>query len=678
MKGFSRVCTRGKIVAAAGLVAALGVLAPSVAVADDAAVTTLTAPETTDQAATPTDASERSAAETDNATTVDAPETTEAPAAQVAGEDVVTQNASATPSLQASSDNQTVVAKIDNVAYASLDEAIAASKDGDTIDLSGDAQIATTNFIAKRVTVRGNGHTVTVAKQPGTEGGDLTIEGSGSLTFDNANVTFAGGGKWAVTMRDSGKLSFENGATATFTQVGIYTVGAGCSINVNASTMTFDGTSYTAIMNEYKGGQGYASINVTNGSNLTVENVGSGNNGITGFIVNVIKSQLHVDDNANQGLVRCTTTLDASTATISGNDIGITGYRGLDNLTLKNGSTLEMSGNKSAGIFLWGGNVDVQAGTSLSITGTGAAAEQGAYTGAICTYYYGTDYRSHVTLADGATVSLVNNPVGAINNGGEMYVGAGTTITGNGANAENGGGILNTGKIAVADGARLYNNHAKTSGDDICNATAADASSCGTIDFAATGDGWQLDSELGNCGHVIDGWYVDAAGSRWSAHSAGKHVETALEGSYSTPLALKAAHGLVCVDYKYVGEVPDSAQLPDMDVELEMGLPYNAKTQDGVDGWAFDGWYTDEACTQKWEDGAELAGSMTLFGKWTKDPVAPSAPETPSTPVKPAEAAKKPRKQLPQTSDDTSTPLGLLAGAAAALAAGLALRKRSK
>lgn len=30
-------------------------------------------------------------------------------------------------------------------------------------------------------------------------------------------------------------------------------------------------------------------------------------------------------------------------------------------------------------------------------------------------------------------------------------------------------------------------------------------------------------------------------------------------------------------------------------------------------------WYTDEDCTAKWDDDAELATSMTLFGKWTKN-----------------------------------------------------------
>ncbi len=38
---------------------------------------------------------------------------------------------------------------------------------------------------------------------------------------------------------------------------------------------------------------------------------------------------------------------------------------------MKNGSSLTMEDNNSAGIFLYGGNVDVQDGTTLTITGTG-------------------------------------------------------------------------------------------------------------------------------------------------------------------------------------------------------------------------------------------------------------------------------------------------------------------
>ena len=88
-----------------------------------------------------------------------------------------------------------------------------------------------------------------------------------------------------------------------------------------------------------------------------------------------------------------------------------------------------------------------------------------------------------------------------------------------------------------------------------------------------------------------------------------------------------------------------------------------------MEGYTFDGWYTDEACTTKWNDGDALTGSMTLYGKWTKNPAAPTTPDA---------GNKTPDKKLPQTGDTTSAALpALLAGGSlAALGAGIALRRR--
>ena len=560
------------------------------------------------------------------------------------------------------------VATIGNATYASLDEALVAAQPGSIIELQQDGVIAATNTISKAVTIKGNGkYSVEVKSQSGTDDGRLNISGSGSLTFDNAKVSFGNPSNWSVVMSDSGKLSFVNGSSATFTQHGIYTVGSGVEINVDKSSLTFSGTSYTPLMNEYQNGKGYAKINVTNGANLTIEK--SAINGATGFAIKVKSAELHIDNNGNQGLVRCITKLDASKATISGNDYGITGYAGLDNLTLTNGSKLEMANNKSAGIFLWGGNVDVQDGTKLSITGTGAEGvkQDAGFTGAIAC----ARSAANVNLSDGATVSLVDNPAGAINSDGNIYVGKGTEILRNGSAVEVGGGIWNRGTVTVADGAKLYNNHAATAGDDIYNT--------GDIDFKATGSDWRLDDNLGNCGHAIDGWYDDAKGNRWSAHSdAKKHVEAVEAGELKGALALKAAHGLACVDYAYVGDAPSDAVLPSTDVDLAFGSAYTAKAQASVAGWTFDGWYTDEACTVKWTDGAELPGSMTLYGKWTKNPETPATPAETQKPTTPKPASKA-KKGVPQTGDQSFAAVpALLAGGAAAIALGAKARRREK
>ena len=571
------------------------------------------------------------------------------------------------------------VATIGNATYASLDKALAAANSGDTIVLQQDGVIAATNTISKAVTIKGNGkYSVAVKSQSGTDDGRLNISGSGSLTFDNAKVSFGNPSNWSVVMSDSGKLSFVNGSSATFTQHGIYTVGSGVEINVDKSSLTVSGTPCTSLMNEYQNGKGYAKINVTNGGNLTIEKayrlpgVRVNSNGATGFAINVMNSDLHVDGNEDQGLVRCITKLDASKATISGNDYGITGYPWLDNLTLANGSKLEMANNKSAGIFLWGGNVDVQDGTELSITGTGAEGvkQDLGFTGAIACKSINPDSPANVNLSDGATVSLVDNPAGAINSDGNIYVGKGTEILCNGSAVEVGGGIWNRGTVTVADGAKLYNNHASKAGDDIYSA--------GVMDFKATGSDWQLDGNLGNCGHAIDGWYDDAEGTRWSAHNDSKHVNAVEAGKLEGALALKAAHGLACVDYAYVGDAPSDAVLPSTDVDLAFGSAYTAKAQAAVAGWTFDGWYTDEACTVKWTDGAELPGSMTLYGKWTKNPETPATPAETQKPTTPKPASKA-KKGVPQTGDQSFAAVpALLAGGAAAIALGAKARRREK
>lgn len=556
------------------------------------------------------------------------------------------------------------VAKIGDATYESLDEALAAANSGDTIVLQQDGVIATTNTISKAVTIKGNGKSVEVKSQSGTDDGRLNISGAGSLTFENARVSFGNPSNWSVVMADSGKLSFVNGSSAVFTQNGIYTVGSGVEINVDKSSLTFSGISYTSLMNEYQDGKGFAKINVTNGGNLKVEK--SAVNGATGFAIDVKNSELHIDNNVNQGLVRCITKLDASEATISGNDIGITGYARLDNLTLTNGSKLEMANNKSLGIFLWGGKVDVQDGTKLSVTGTGAEGvkQDAGYTGAIAC----ARSAANVNLSDGATVSLVDNPAGAINSDGNIYVGKGTEILRNGSAVEIGGGIWNRGTVTVANGAKLYNNHAATAGDDIY--------STGVMDFKATGSDWRLDDASGNCSHAIDGWYVDAEGTRWSAHNDAKHVQAVEAGKLEGALALKAAHGLACVDYAYVGDAPSDALLPSTDVDLEFGSAYTAKAQAAVAGWTFDGWYADEACTVKWEDGAELPGSMTLYGKWTKNPEAPATPAETQKPTTPKPASKA-KKGVPQTGDESfAAASALLAGGVAAIALGVKARRR--
>ena len=423
-------------------------------------------------------------------------------------------------------------AKIGNTKYETLDEAIVAAKENDVIELLKDCEL-TVGTINKTITINGNGKKVDVPKQEKIESGALAI--NAPATFNNTQLSFANESDWSVTMSGDGVFTLDQHSICTFETHGLY-ADNNATINVTGgSELKLQDTKYTAMMAD----RGYAYLNITQGSSILVDHAYVGDevpNGINNFKIKVENSNITVTNCENQGLVRCLLTLDNSKAKISGNDTGITGYNGTDVLTMKNSSTLTMENNKNAGIFIWGGNVDIQDGNTLTITGTGkelTEATDSRYNGAFVVYYFKDTYKADVKFADGAEVNLMDNATSAINNDGEIYIGKGTTIMNNGSKALYGGGIQNRGQITVADGAKLYNNHAEIAGDDIYNT--------GTITFGDVGEGWVLD----DCNHAITGWYDDGENARWCADTLPRHLkEYAPESGETHQLALKAAHGV--------------------------------------------------------------------------------------------------------------------------------------
>ena len=491
---------------------------------------------------------------------------------------------------------ESYTAKIGDVKYDTLDAAINAAQDGATIEIGNDEGVITVNEIRRNLVINGNGHTVTIPDQEKTEHRSLDI--FASLTFNNTNVKFANNlnaeNIWSATLNSNGALTLDEGSTCTIETHGIYAT-PNTSINVKGgSELTIRNTTYTAMM-----GENYALLNIENDSHLLIEN--SAINGMTRFITNVTGSTLRVLNCANQGLVRCPLTLDDSTAEISGNNYGISGYNKTDVLTMKNGSSLTMEDNKSAGIFLYGGNIDVQDGTTLTITGTGKNLDNtdDRSVGALAVYYYYNTYTANVNFADGASVNLVDNAVSAINNDGTLYIGKGTTITNNGSKALYGGGIQNRGNITIAPDAKLYNNHAKVAGDDIYNTSGTSADGLttytGSIDFEPVGDGWILDDCKEE--HPIVGWYQDGKEKRWNGD--GKDTEYyAVEyevkaEAVSDALALKAAHGKFCnVTYEVTGDKPSDAGDPPAPAKGKMGGSYTVAPAQTTSQsrYTFSGW----------------------------------------------------------------------------------------
>ena len=516
---------------------------------------------------------------------------------------------------------ETFTAKIGDTKYETLDAAINAAQDGDTIEI-GENCTLTIGTIKKAVVINGNSNTITIPEQ-GTENHALNI--NASLTFNKANVVFTNDidnvNQWSVTMNSDGVLTLDEGSTCTIETHGIY-ASPNAVINVyGGSKLTIRNTTYTAMMAE-----NYALLNIENDSHLLIEN--SAINGMTRFITTVTGSTLRVLNCANQGLVRCPLTLDDSTAEISGNDYGISGYNKTDVLTMKNGSSLTMEDNNSAGIFLYGGNIDVQDGTTLTITGTGKDLDNtdDRSVGALAVYYYYNTYAANVTFADGASVNLVDNAVSAINNDGTLYIGKGTTITNNGSKALYGGGIQNRGDITIAPDAKVYNNRASVAGDDIYNTTGDGmdrdkntVTYTGSLTLSPVGENWVLD----DCKDPIVGWYHDGKEKRWNGD--GKDTEYYADEyevkaeAVSDALALKAAHGKFCnVTYEVTGDIPSDAGNRPASAKVKMGGSYTvapaqttSQSRYTFSGWRING--TGDIVTSL----ENLQQDVKLVGVWS-------------------------------------------------------------
>ena len=529
-----------------------------------------------------------------------------------------------------------IVTETGTETYGTLDAAIEAAKSGAEIEIGNDEGVITVNEIRKNIVINGNGHTVTIPDQEKTDHRSLNIYAS--LTFNNTKVKFVNNldntNVWSATVNANSVLTLDQGSICTMENHGIYAEN-GAIINVKGqSKLTVKNTTYTALMAD----DGFANLNIEDGSEITITDAFHGSspqaNGINNFKIRVINSYLTVTHCENQGLVRCELTLDKSNAEISGNDMGITGYADTNVLTMKNGATLLIKDNAHSGIFMHGGNVDVQDGTALTITGTGNSVSEevveGYYVGALA-IRTADPANANVRFADNATVNLVDNAVSAIRNCGMIEIGADTVITNNGSKTQYGGGIRNYGEITVSAGAQLYNNHALMAGDDIYNGTYQYKTyTCdGKITFAPVGDGWILDDCKEE--HPIVGWYhdgkeklTDNAYKRWKGDGEGDDYYadeyTVGKEAVSDALALKAAHGQLCsVTYEVTGDIPSDAGAVPAAAKVKKGGSYTvapvqttSQSRYTFSGWRING--VGDVVTEI----KDIQQDVKLIGVWTR------------------------------------------------------------
>ena len=450
--------------------------------------------------------------------------------------------------------NNPAGAKINETAYDTLDAAIQAAAEGDTIVLLGnctttgmnlqtsltiqseEGQHYTVNFVDKGIALWGKALTFRncdvlmdgVGSTPYAEWTWMSISASkdASLTLDNVNMTMDAeettNSPHAIYFCSNNRLNLENGTVLTI-------------------------RNYANDALEWDGGDGGYNVNITNSTYISDHN----RSGFTGiFYTTVENGNVQVINSTGNGSNGSHFIFKDSEVDFSNN-----GSHGLStgDLTVEN-SRVTAKNNAYIGIAV-GGTMSVSDHSVLTITGNAAESLGYAAMRLYNDYTFSVDGTSelyindnyntglyvrqgNLTVADGAVLEIMGNQV--TNNqlggyGGGLYVGYGANYDPT---------------VVIPADAKIYNNHATAGGDDIYVSEGVNGPS---LTFGAVGADWALDGDP-DCTDAIDGWYQDSADNRWSAHRAPLY---ALEfdrfernglTTVTGALALKAAHGLVPVD----------------------------------------------------------------------------------------------------------------------------------
>jgi uncharacterized repeat protein (TIGR02543 family) len=477
-------------------------------------------------------------------------------------------------------------AKIGSTAYPTVQDAIDAAEDGDTVVLQPGAsadQLKITKVFDKDITFQGTG-TLTMDTYGWYFNHTLTLDGKGvQFNVTSDNNAFQGQEKlqrWLILCL-GGTINVKNGASMDFTfdskdGVTKYSPdGVTCAIYSNDnqnSTFNIDNGSSFFIHGKNtkgKGGQGIqlgktanSGIHVTNNSHFLIDGTNRGYvnspttdvensdftvqnctaNASNGGTFTAVNSTVNFLKNSGHGLSSGETTFKNST--LNSEENGYTGFDVQGELTAEN-STFNVSQN---GWHTWG--EDLFAGMRLR---NKASFDKSSALNIHDNYEVGLNVHANDTsIADGAEVNIVDNGLPDISSYQNDYYSWDLSSRAGKMAASNGGGIYNQGTLTLPKGAAVYNNHAIKAGDDIY--------STGTITFGEVGSGWKLDGGENNkarndgnaeltgkdCSDAIDGWFDDAEDGRWEAHNSEKnHIVAAAPGKYTSTIAVKAAHYVI-------------------------------------------------------------------------------------------------------------------------------------
>ena len=456
---------------------------------------------------------------------------------------------------------ETAVAKIgENDYYNTLDEAIADAEDGEIIEVLADCTTAGLNLDKNLTITAAEGLSEKPTVTFNDKG--IALWGI-SLTFKNCNVVMKGIGSTPYSEWSWQTICASKDASLTLDNVEMTMDGQGtpsggsathaiyfCSNNkldiLNGSKLTIKNYSQDAL--EWDGGDGGYNVNITDSTfisdhnrsgftgtfyatitNSDVDVINSTGNGSNGSHFIIENSDVNFSNNGSHGLSAGALTIDNSTVTANNNKgMGITvnnefevtnnsvvtvtgnasnssyGYAAVRlyndfNFLVDNTSELYIKDNNNTGLYVRQGNLNVQDGAVLEITGN----------------------------------DVTHNALGGY--GGGIYVGYGDNYDPT---------------VVLPADAKIYNNHALVGGDDIYVSEGVDGPS---LTFGKVGEGWTLDGDP-DCTDAITGWFDDSEGSRWEAHDAPYHINEFVQferNGLATVFgltSLKAAHGIDPID----------------------------------------------------------------------------------------------------------------------------------
>lgn len=388
---------------------------------------------------------------------------------------------------------------------------------------------------------------------------------------------------------------------------------------------------------------------------------------------------------------------------------------------MSNGSKLHANNNGYSGV--WTRVLNVDSSCTVDVEGNGAKGFAAKTNGGI--FFQGNGKIASV-IEKGANVIIENNAGSGIYTAQKacnLTIGSATIINNgagvcneDGIGADMGGGVYNVGTMKLDPSVVIYNNHAKNAGDDIYGT--------GVTEFGNVGNDWVLD----DCNHAINGWFDDSQGARWCAHWTDNtpwHVKAVKAGTYETPVALKAAHGVTAAHAEISGtKVLKGADLAEGDFEFTLSQNDDviSRAKNAADGSftfgesAFDVTADDIMDTDNHKvsytldvaevkgnkanvtydtsvkkvvvtavpeddhvkltyqvdgkDVEDLASALVFTNTYTK----PAEPTTPSEPKKPGKTTKQ---GLPKTGDASlAAPVAFALAAAAVCGAGVVMRRR--